>query len=341
MRWSIVAPFFRGGAHHAERDFTWIDDAVPQSAHTFTKIPVPYEPGADWHARAVRDTPLEGWKRIWKHALSGWNSNPDGLISVFPQLAAAAGAQKRLLRKDIPLVAWCFNVGARPTQARRFVARQAFKAVDHFVVHSRAELATASSWFGIPAERISFVPLQAPHIPAMWEEEQASPFIVSMGSANRDYSTFLKAVAGLPIRVIIVAGPRALDGLNLPANVEFQTGLPAWQCWKLAQQAKACVVPLKDVPTGAGQVTVVEALQMARPVIATRGAGTIDYVDHGKTGLLVDAGNVEQLRAEIIRLWEDDELRLRLSEAGKSFAEVQLSDAGAARSLMQILDSVT
>ncbi len=61
--------------------------------------------------------------------------------------------------------------------------------------------------------------------------------------------------------------------------------------------------------------TVLEALAVGSPVIATAVGGVPEVVRDGENGLLVPPNDADALSASIRRLLEDDELRRRLADA--------------------------
>ena len=61
----------------------------------------------------------------------------------------------------------------------------------------------------------------------------------------------------------------------------------------------------------------IEALMMAKPLIATRIGGLVDSVIHERTGLLVPLDDAEELGDAIVRLLEDRDFARRLGEAGR------------------------
>jgi len=68
-----------------------------------------------------------------------------------------------------------------------------------------------------------------------------------------------------------------------------------------------------------------EALAMRRPVVATRAGGLGDIIHHGKTGLLVPAGDTRALAAAICRLLRDRALARRLAEQGRALVEQEFT----------------
>jgi glycosyltransferase involved in cell wall biosynthesis len=59
-----------------------------------------------------------------------------------------------------------------------------------------------------------------------------------------------------------------------------------------------------------------EAMASGLPVIASRVGGIPQLVTDGETGLLFDAGNVDQIRTCLKTLTNDVELRQRMGKAG-------------------------
>lgn len=65
---------------------------------------------------------------------------------------------------------------------------------------------------------------------------------------------------------------------------------------------------------------IMEALASGLPVIATRVGGIPDIVEHNKTGILVDTGDVQGLAAALKSLLQDSTYRARMGAAGHAFA---------------------
>jgi glycosyltransferase involved in cell wall biosynthesis len=334
MKWNVVTPF-------AGPPGRWIDDFVPAGQHSFNKIAFgQHASRADWHQRLTRGTPLSGWWDYWTTAGRGLQGG-EGAITVFPQLAVTLAMRRRLtVRRHMPIVAWCFNIGRFPGGARRQAAQLALQEVERFVVHSTGEIALIADYLDIARERVTFVPLQRADIVIEAQEEAEAPFLVAMGSANRDYATLVEAARQTRLPVTIVSSPRAMQGISVPDNVTVVSGLTHHDCLLLAQRARASIVPLADVGAASGQVTVLEAQRMQRPVIATRSIGTVDYIDHDRSGLLVEHGDVDAMAGAMQSLWDDKARRDRLAVQGAEFAQIHASDEAAGRALGRILDEV-
>lgn len=78
------------------------------------------------------------------------------------------------------------------------------------------------------------------------------------------------------------------------------------------------VVPSKENESFG--LTIIEAMGLNTAVIATNVGGMKEVIEHGVDGLLVDYGDVEQLKLHIINIMEDDVFRTKLiKNANQSF----------------------
>ena len=67
-------------------------------------------------------------------------------------------------------------------------------------------------------------------------------------------------------------------------------------------------------------VVSIEAMDHARPVVASRIGGIPDAVEHGVTGLLVPPGDPDALAWALLRVVGDPALAARMGQAGKERA---------------------
>jgi glycosyltransferase involved in cell wall biosynthesis len=67
--------------------------------------------------------------------------------------------------------------------------------------------------------------------------------------------------------------------------------------------------------------TTQEAMACGIPVIATLTGGTSELISDGYNGLAFTPGDANELATQIIRLWSDSELAIRLGQAGRETVE--------------------
>ncbi len=338
MHWTVAAPFIDKSNLINE---VWLTKFVPGTRHQFQIVPR-QEPLGNWHNKQSSVTGFRDWLIYWQHGGEAMNKTEGGVITLFPQLPAVIGMQQRISGRHIPVVAWQFNVGSYYGGVKNWLAQASLNAVDYFVVHTRCEIDIYHKWLGIPLERLEFVPLHEKELPVSSQENTTDPFIVALGSAHRDFHTLFQAVEKLNIPTIIASKPQALEGLSIPPVVKTPFGIGRKECLRMAQEARISIVPLlpKSTAIAAGVVTIVEAMHMGRPVIATRCLGAEDYIEHGKTGLLVEPQSVDDLMEAIQLLWSDTALRERLGQAAKRYAQEHFSCEAAGAALGRILDKI-
>ncbi len=331
MDWVVAAPYFETAEDR------WISDAVEGDEHRFTLIPRLGE-DRNWH-RAKARAGFGEWGDRVRQAGQAVQAPGDGLITAFPQLAAAVGAHQQIRRDRRPLVAWVFNTEGINSGVRRLVARVALREVDRFVVHSTAEIAAYSSLLGLPAERFTYVPFQyGGDIETERPVDQDEPYLFATGSAFRDYETFFKAADKLGYRTLVLSGERALAGLTVPPNVEILDQIPRPEIRRLVRHARVNVLPLSAEAATAGLVTIVEAFRHGRALVATRRPGLEDYFLENETVLCADLRDVGGMAEAIDRMWSDEGERARLDQGATDFGLANCTDEVAARHLVRVLD---
>jgi glycosyltransferase involved in cell wall biosynthesis len=198
---------------------------------------------------------------------------------------------------------------------KEFIQRAFLKTVHKVVCSSRSEARFYQQRFGWTTEKSVFVALQtdARHL----DHQPRPPInaVVAAGRSYRDYGTLVEAVAGTGIRTIIVCGRQGAGVANLPPEVEVVTELSLPELTGLISAARAVVLPLQDSRISTGQSVLLQAMALGKAVIATRTAGTEDYIDNGVDGILVPPGNAQALRTALLGL--DAPAAARLGQAAR------------------------
>jgi glycosyltransferase involved in cell wall biosynthesis len=178
-------------------------------------------------------------------------------------------------------------------------------AVRHELGLGRRDLAVGLPGQMIPIKGHRFVIDMAPRI------RQAIPHVrfFFIGSLeNPPYEQDLRAAihgAGLDDRVVFTG---------------WRTDMPD------VLRAMDAVVLATTRPEPAA-LTLIEAMAVARPVVAGRNGGTEEIVVDGETGLLYEPGDLEGASAALIRALEDPALSARLGRAGRARVEERFTIA--------------
>ena len=139
-------------------------------------------------------------------------------------------------------------------------------------------------------------------------------------SPEKGVDTLLDAarLSGLPVRVAADTADADAVVRRAPRNVTFVGHLDAEHLDAFYRGARALVVPsIWYEPFG---LVVAEAMARGIPVIASRIGALPELLDDGGCGLLFEAGNAEDLAAQMARLWSDPEHGRRLGSEGRAKA---------------------
>ncbi len=159
----------------------------------------------------------------------------------------------------------------------------------------------------------------------------------------------LEALAGLPDHVhCMLVGPEKDPGIlkelraqaaekGLAERLEMPGAVAGPGKAKLFEQADIFVLPshLEGLP-----VSMLEAMAAGLPVVATPVGAVPSIIQAGKNGLLVPVGDVPRLRAALLSLVEDPQLRAQLGAAGRQLVEARYSVDRVAGELLDIYREV-
>lgn len=226
-----------------------------------------------------------------------------------------------------------FRGGTRVRLLRKARDR-ALRRVDHLVCPSGYLAALAVGW-GVPRERVTVLPNAAPPLPPLPGRDEARERLGVDGAVlafagritkQKSLGVALDALARVEDVSLLVAG----DGPDLPevrlraaqldldGRVRFLGPLGRDEVLELFRAADASLLTSswENFPH-----TVVEALAVGTPVIATRVGGVPELVRDEENGLLVPPGDVDAVASAVRRLIGEPGLRDRLAAAAARSVE--------------------
>jgi len=211
--------------------------------------------------------------------------------------------------------------------ARAF--RRYERSVDLFLVPS-AYVGRRMVESGLPSDRVRVMvnaveaPPEAPH--------EAGSYVLAFGRLVRvkGFELVVETARQLPEQRFIIAGggpeQSVLEGQAAGlVNIEFSGLLGSEKIKELVRGALAVMVP-SEWPEPFGMV-VLEAWREDRPVIVTRRGALPEIVDDGRTGITIEAGDVDGAVAAVRSLAGDPGLAERLGRNGRQEVETTYSMA--------------
>ena len=196
--------------------------------------------------------------------------------------------------------------------------------------------------FGVPRERLRVIPRGVDLEEFVWSAPRQAPEgrwrigLFGRLSPIKGQAVAIRAIArlvrdGLPVRLCLagdVPGSpmhRTLEALIAELKVEEAVE------WLGVRQDMPSLIASMDLvispstyPESFGR-TVVEAMAVGRPVVASQAGALSELIEHGRNGLLVAPGDPHALSEAIARLLTDAPLRQRCVEEGRRRVEASWS----------------
>lgn len=141
------------------------------------------------------------------------------------------------------------------------------------------------------------------------------------------FALLIKQRPALPLKLLLLGDGadrevlrQQVVSLGLSKLVHFAGRVPYDQmpAYHNAQHISACVSLRESFG-----VAVIEASACQIPVVATRVGGLPEVVQHGQTGMLVEAANAEAIKEALLQLVDDAALRRRMGIAGRQLVQQQ------------------
>jgi len=284
-------------------------------------------PVADrWWERALWRLGLKSAARRSKAARRSWAlfrraPGYSAVVTVgdFEGLLFAGMQSLRGRQRPVHVMYDCLWYGGGRLKRRwmRFCLRQ----VDRCAVWASVECLRYSRAYAVPLEKLVYVPHHHTlHHYAYTVGDEG--YIFTGGNADRDYAPFFEAIGGLNIPCILATNrPKTLDGVQVPPNVRV-VNVPPLEFRQLMACSRLVVMPMRATLLHAGaQQTILNAMLMGKPVILTDPEGGADYIEDGKTGLLVPYGDVAALREAIRDLMTNREKARAMGARARKAAE--------------------
>jgi glycosyltransferase involved in cell wall biosynthesis len=247
-----------------EADFRWAWDRAGIETHVLRSRPL----GPTVGTRAHR---LRSWPVYLSLAVRGLRQAGDGAVVAWqPLVGAVAGLLRRGSTPRLVALGPILVDGARSSALQR-VALQGYARCDRLLFYTRAGLETAAK-LGLSRSALRFVPLGVR--PRRDEPLPPGDYFVAAGRDSRDWATLAEAARGLSMDVI-VTGPASLPESG-PLRLAPQAAGESF--FTLLEGAAAMVLPFARTDRPVGHLSMLAAMSVGRPIVATDSPGVEDYI---------------------------------------------------------------
>jgi glycosyltransferase involved in cell wall biosynthesis len=236
----------------------------------------------------------------------------DVVVSWQMRIGVFYGLFKRLLHPGKPPlhIVQDFHIDlTKPTRLYRLqiaFMKLALPGIDHFCCNSTEEEAIYSEMFGIPRDRIRFLPQISPIRWHRMSSGTVGNHIFSYGNSDRDFDTLVHAVSGLSIPTVILS-QKYMPQVPLPKHVTIiRNRISENELIDWLATSRMVVIPMQDYRIAAGQISLLEAMSLGKPVVVARNMATREYAVHKESALFYEPGNSQYLSACIRYLWDSE-----------------------------------
>lgn len=167
--------------------------------------------------------------------------------------------------------------------------------IDHIICFSRDECNRYSKLFHVGKEMFFFVPLNITSLKNDYLNID-DDFFLSVGRSNRNNDLLVSVAKKIGIKCKIACDNYTHS--SLPSNVELYHDLFGEEMIKIMARCKCVIVLLYNPDISSGQLVVLRAFSLGKPVIVTRSKGlSDDYVDDGINGIVINNTEEELIMA--------------------------------------------
>lgn len=263
------------------------------------------------------------------------------LVNLFPLAARAAGGPRVLLFD------WGLGAAlARASRPRRMLLRRALAATAAIACPSPAQRAQLIDELGLDEEHVHTIALGADERFFAPSDAPVEDYVLAVGKdLARDYATLAAATAAGGFRTIVVAHPRNVAHLSIPAGMEVRHDLSWDELRDLYARAACVVLPLRDSRSavgtdGSGLTALLEAMASGKAVVASQRPALEAYLDAGRTGFFVAPEDPAALAAELTRALADRPSTAAAGAAARTDVEERFTTRALAQRLSSVIESL-
>jgi len=237
--------------------------------------------------------------------------------------------------------------GARMDHVQTPLIRFALRKKPYIIVHSSQQIDWYEENYPELAPRVRYIPFGADCDFFMPLHLETGKTIVTFGYKKRDRETLLQAWDALEdhhgFRLIVVGNPTLPQSRTEGKDIESLPTIPIDQLTHMMAACAFIVLPLPELPYSYGQMSLLHAMAVAKPLIVSRTTSTIDYItDAPKGGVVpVEPGNVAEMKEALQHMMGKSPALLEaLGETNRLFVTEKFTGETMAKQIHAYIDEI-
>lgn len=179
------------------------------------------------------------------------------------------------------------------------------KYIDQIICYSKHECGLYINLFSADQSKFKFVHLGKNLIipsDTLSKSHISKKYVLSVGISNRDYNFLIDALKDTDYDVLIFADKNYNHKYS---NITISNEYIGEKIYDYLLQSLCLVVPLDNPEISAGQLTILQAMQVGIPTVVTASKGIDDFISDGENGFIIPKDK-EALLSTLRMLREDD-----------------------------------
>lgn len=204
------------------------------------------------------------------------------------------------------------------------------KSIDGVIYHTRGQIEYYKKCFPWIVDKSKFIrfgtDLEFFSPEELKRSEDADSYIICVGYSKRDWKTLVEAYKDIKTDIKLRFVGHIEEKYKEVDGVEQIPFIPVKELINQIYNAKLCVLPLESFNYSYGQMTLMQQMALGKCVIAARVPSLVDYVEDGKTAILYESKNIDDLERKIQKLLDSENMTESIGKNAQTYLKERCNE---------------
>lgn len=220
----------------------------------------------------------------------------------------------------------------------------ASKSIDWIIYHTSSQIDYYEKFFPHIVNKSTFIRFGTDlefFSPAQLNvREDKGKYIICVGYSKRDWNTVVEAYKRLNTNIKLKLVGHIDEKFNGIEGIEQIPFIPIKDVINQIYNAKFCVLPLESFNYSYGQMTLMQQMALGKCVIAARVPSLVDYIEDGKTAIMYEPKNVDDLASKMQMVIENELLMKEVAQQGQQFLSEHCNEKIMAKEIEKVYKTI-